>query len=216
MLRSRFVLSIVGIFFLIGCATQKHPEIKTQYYAVSYDIISKTALLQPLPFVLRVERFQAAPYYDSNDMVYQEDQFKRKSYYYHKWAANPRDMVSFLIARDLRRSSICAGASYLDTRADTTHVIEGIVIDFSEKDGERDWQASLSIGISLISEKKPDRSTQVLFQKQYSCLEPCMEKSPHGLARAMSRAMEKISKKIIMDVYQTLSRQKPILGGDHS
>jgi hypothetical protein len=42
----------------------------------------------------------------------------------------------------------------------------------------------------------------VAFQKNYRVLSPRLEKTPQGLAQAMSRAMEQASARIINDTYE--------------
>lgn len=46
----------------------------------------------------------------------------------------------------------------------------------------------------------------MLFQKNYRAEEPLTEKTPDGLAQAMSRAMERLSAQIITEVYQAAKK----------
>jgi hypothetical protein len=48
---------------------------------------------------------------------------------------------------------------------------------------------------------------KVVFQKNYRVAEPMFERTPKGLAEAMSRAMERASAEITTDVYQA-ARQR--------
>ncbi|MBU4185932.1 MAG: hypothetical protein KKC23_07015 [Proteobacteria bacterium] len=64
--------------------------------------------------------------------------------------------------------------------------------------------AIISAFREILSKNEPDISKSVLMQKQYSAIEPCGMKNPQSLAEAMSKAMAKISDRIIKDVYKCL------------
>jgi hypothetical protein len=52
-----------------------------------------------------------------------------------------------------------------------------------------------------------------LFQKNYHTAEPLADKTPQGLADAMSRAVQKLSQAIILDVYQAARQRQAVQGG---
>ena len=68
------------------------------------------------------------------------------------------------------------------------------------------WQASLALNITLLDTSEKEITKRVLFQKKYQAAEPLTEKTPGGLAQAMSRAMEQLSARIITDVYQAAKK----------
>jgi len=45
----------------------------------------------------------------------------------------------------------------------------------------------------------------VIFQRDYKAVEPCIEKTPAALAQGMSKAMEKISRQIILDLQDAVN-----------
>ncbi len=89
--------------------------------------------------------------------------------------------------------------SYNDSE-ETRYLLEGQVdelLDASEKDGRK---AVLSLHITFLDLKKRDATQKVIFQRDYQAVEPYTEKTPAALAQGMSRAMEKISRQIILDL----------------
>ena len=201
-------LIILSALLVCGCLnlTQK-PNKKINYYTLEYDS-PETASLKSLPFVIYVERFNVAPLYDSNRIIYSEKKFIRDAYIYHKWIANPGDLVSYYLTRDIKRSSLFSTAFSSNSNYSSTHIIDGTVDEFFEQDGDKIWKAVLSISITLISKKEQDISKSVLMQKRYSAIEPCSRKNPQALAEAMSKAMAKISDRIIRDVYKCIEDKK--------
>ena len=68
------------------------------------------------------------------------------------------------------------------------------------------WQAALVLNITLLDTEEKDPTKRVIFQKNYRADEPLTEKTPDGLAQAMSRAMERLSAQIITEVYQAIKK----------
>ena len=48
---------------------------------------------------------------------------------------------------------------------------------------------------------------KVIFQRDYKAVEPYSEKTPAALAQGMSRAMEKISRQIILDLQDAVKNR---------
>lgn len=192
------------ILFAPGCLSFKKPVIKIDYYTLEYDS-PDVAFQAQLPFVVRIERFRVTPVYNSNRIVYSEQKFKRAAYNYHRWRSSPGDLVTYFLARDMRKSNLFKAVLTYDTGFLSSHVIEGIVDEFYEQDEKDLWEAVLSVSITLVREGEPDISKRVLFQEKYSAKETCEQKTPLALARAMSSAMAKISEMITTDIYNCLN-----------
>jgi len=190
-----------------GCLSASHPGNRIQYYMLEYKPAVKTDLAE-LPFVIRVERFTVAPLYNSDKIVYEQKRYRRDTYNYHKWRANPGDLATYFLTRDLQHASLFKAVFSFDSMFPSTHEIEGTVDEFFELDEKDDtWKAVLHITLTLMTENEPDISKKVLFQKQYREVEPCKRKNPAALAEAMSIAMSRLSEKTISDIYQELSNQ---------
>jgi len=200
-----FFMLILSALFAGGCLSLKQPTGKINYYSLEYDPPVQNLEIC-LPFVIRVERFQASPLYDTAKIVFREEKFKRDTYIYHKWWAKPGDMVSYFLARDMKASRGFKAVFAFDKSLPSSHVLEGGVDEFFEQDGPDSWEAVLSVEVTLLAENEPDISRRILLQKKYSARELCSEKNPRALAEAMSRAMSKISEKIITEVYGRLAR----------
>ena len=200
-------LIILSAILLCSCLNLKQqPNKKINYYTLEYDL-PKTTNLKPLPFVIFIERFNVAPLYDSNRIIYSQKKFKRDAYIYHKWIANPGDLVSYYLSRDIKHSSLFNTVFNSNSNHSSTHKLYGTVDEFFEQDGNDIWKAILSINITLISNSESDISKSVLMQKRYNTIEPCSMKNQRYLAEAMSKAMANRSNKIIKDVYKCLKNQ---------
>lgn len=197
-------LACFFVLMLVGCLSIKHPYKKIDYYTLEYDS-PPMALLQPLSQVVRIERFQVAPEYNTSRIIYRKKPYTRDAYAYHMWRSNPGNLVSYFLARDFRNSSVFKSVVDHDGSLISSHIIEGMVDEFYEHDGGTLWEAVLSVSITLIEKSEPDVSKKILLQKKYSAREACRQKNPQALAEAMSKAMEKLSAAIITDIYNRLA-----------
>lgn len=205
--RKRTVLFFLMVLCIAlpSCLQLKQPSLRINYYTLEYDP-PRMGPLEPLPLIIKMNRFGAAPEYSTRHMIYRDDSFKRQSYVYHKWRANPGDLVGSFLARDMRRSGLFRAVLPEGSGFAASHRVEGALEEFFEQDLETGWKAVLALTITLMVEQEPDVSKRVIFQKTYQGTETCTKKTPRDLAEAMSSAMAGISRQITKDIYDSLNR----------
>ena len=194
------------VIFIGGCVPGQDLSPKVDYYTLEYDP-PKIESLQPLGCVLQVEEFDASPFYYSNRIVYRDGQFKRDTYVYHKWRAKPGDLVPFYLTRDIKASLLFKAVIGKNSKAFSSHLIEGTVVEFFEWDENKSCEAVLTLSVILTKKNEPDISKRILLQKEYTARQACAKRNPHALADAMSRAMAAVSESIIKDIHGHLSRE---------
>ena len=199
----------LGIMLLLpslmsSCATVRQPSLRVQHYTFEYAPPEVTEH-PPLPAILKIERFNAAPSYSTEQMIYRDGSFKRETYTYHRWRAYPGDLVSDFLARDMRHSGLFKAVVQERSTIAATHILEGSLDEFFEWNEEEGWKAVLTVTATLITAKEVDMNKRVLFQKTFRALEPMREKTPRGLAEAMSKAVAAVSEEILQTVYERLS-----------
>ena len=204
-----FIPFLSGLLFLgiNGCVTPPQPSPKTDYYTLEYDPVT-TDLPGPVQSIIRVERFQVAPFYNTTNIIYKEASFKRNAYHYHKWRANPGDLVTYFLARDIRETGLFNGVFILSSKYPASHIIDGTLDQFYQESIDNSWQAVLSVNITFMVDYEPDISKRILFQKEYTSKKQCEQKNPKALAAAMSQAMAEISKTIIKDIHHSLTKRR--------
>jgi ABC-type uncharacterized transport system auxiliary subunit len=201
-----FAIALVLVLVCVSCASLSRPSPKIEHYSLEYAPPSLERA--PLPLVIRVERFSAAPLYDSRQIVYREKPFSRDAYVYHRWRSAPADLFTYFLARDLKASGLFSGVLPHDSRQSAAFSLEGSVDEFLESDLEDAWEAVLSFSVTLCAAREPDVSKRILFQKSYQATKPCKLKNPRALAEAMSQAMSDLSAEVLRDVYQSLSSRR--------
>ena len=188
--------------FLVAClgGCGKPPMLVNQYL-LEYPA-PVTGGKVKIPAAVKVELFSVAQAFNTNAMVYQPRPFQSQSYNYSRWRANPGYMVTDYLTRDLRESRLFQAVFGPDSGDKYRFKLEGGLAEFQELDNSDGWQASLALTVTLLDTSQEELPQRVVFQKNYRVLEPMPEKTPQGLAQAMSRAMEQVSARIINDTYE--------------
>ena len=202
--KNKIYLLFLSLSILFGsCVSLKQPVNKIEYYTLEYPP-PQLETLNPLPYVIRMDRFTAAPPYNTTQIIYRDQSFKRNAYVYYRWQTNPGATVTTLLNRDIKNSGLFKAVIDSGSRFSPSYMIEGTVDEFFEWDAQNAWKAILTVSIILTEKDKIDIKNRVLFQKTYRKAEICKQKRPKALAEAMSQALSEISKEMIMDVYNSL------------
>ena len=202
--KNKIYLLFLSLPILFGsCVSLKQPVNKIEYYTLEYPP-PQLETLNPLPYVIRMDRFTAAPPYNTTQIIYRDQSFKRNAYVYYRWQTNPGATVTTLLNRDIKNSGLFKAVIDSGSRFSPSYMIEGTVDEFFEWDAQNAWKAILTVSIILTEKDKIDIKNRVLFQKTYRKVEICKQKRPKALAEAMSQALSEISKEMIMDVYNSL------------
>ena len=191
-----------ALMFSAGCSTIETPPTTIQYYTLEYDPPAPEQNMKTIPAIIRIERFSAVNPFDDAKMAFREKPYSLDTYHYEKWRAKPGDMVSFFLSRDMKSASLFKGVFLYVGQYEPTHVVEGSVEGFYEKDGEKNWEAVMEVSVTLIRADRLD----ILFQKRYRFYEPAPEKTPKGVAQAMSAAMKSFSAAVTEDITAAISQ----------
>jgi ABC-type uncharacterized transport system auxiliary subunit len=188
------------IILLLWCGCGKSPML-VQKYLLEYPapVVQKAA---PLGDSLKVEHFAVAQAFNTTAMVYRTSPYKAENYNYSRWRVNPGYLVADYLTRDLRDSRLFKAVLSGDSPSKARFSLEGGVQEIQELDQGEVWQASLALSITLLDTSENEVTKRVLFQKNYQATETMTEKTPAGLAQAISRALAQLSPQIITEVYQ--------------
>jgi hypothetical protein len=69
-------------------------------------------------------------------------------------------------------------------------------------------KAVLSLNITFLDQSKKEPAEKVVFQRDYRYAEPLERETYGGLAQAMSQAMEKFSRQMMMDLHQAMNASR--------
>jgi ABC-type uncharacterized transport system auxiliary subunit len=209
--RRLWPLIICAMTLAGGCAIKPSPAPDIHYYTLAYPPPTVAAPLR-LPVVLRLERFSAAPGYASDRMVYSDAAYRQNAYSYHHWQAQPADLTTYFLARDLKASGLFAAVTADGDSLKASHRLEATLDEFRETDTAGRCSASLAVTAVLVRENEPDITRRIVWQKAYRFSVACRERSPAALAEAMSGAMAELSRQLAADIHGALAVTPPPAG----
>lgn len=194
------VVPLLAVLLAAGCVRLTQPYVETTFYTLEYPppVFSD---LQPLPVTLRLERFAVSPVYDTDRIIYRDRAHTRNAYAYHRWRTRPGNLVRDLLLRDLTRSNLFQ-AVVADAIGRSDYILTGIIEEILEWDGEGEFQAVLTVSISLLEGRGVN--DRVLLQRTFSARKPSASRDPHAVVEAMSQAMASISEHIVRDLHAAI------------
>ena len=190
-----------------GCATRAAGKAKILYYLPQYQA-PKWEVPGSLAAVVMVEPFGAAPFVSGNQMRFQEHEFEKSAYAYHRWQAEPSEMASYFLMRDLRESRMFQGVFAYSSMARFTHVVSGFVDEFEERAVDGKTGASVKISITLRMPNARNIQDKILLQNQYAQFAPMAAKTPSDFADAVSQCLKSISMQLGKDLYDTIRKSE--------
>ncbi|PKN60500.1 MAG: hypothetical protein CVU53_02775 [Deltaproteobacteria bacterium HGW-Deltaproteobacteria-11] len=203
----KYFFMVPIIISLVACSLGGKPAVMVEQYALEYPPPTMQNL-SPIDAVVRLERFSVAQIFNHVKMIYRQKPYQYNDYAYHRWRANPGDMVGDSMLRDLRAAGIFKSVfSYRDLE-NASLLLKGGVGEFYESDEKDGRKAILSVHITLMDTTQKELTKQIIFQKNYRYEEPVTEQTVQGFARAMSRAAEKLSGQVITDVHEAMKNRK--------
>jgi ABC-type uncharacterized transport system auxiliary subunit len=157
--------------------------------------------------LIKVEEFSVAQTFNTSAMVYKEGANLRNVDPYNRWRTKPGEMTAEYLVRDLRNSGLFRAVICYDDSMETRYLLEGQVDEFLEVDEKDGRKAVLGLNVTFLDLKKREAPEKVIFQRDYKAVEPYREKTHAALAQGMSRAMEKISRQIILDLQDAVKNR---------
>jgi ABC-type uncharacterized transport system auxiliary subunit len=138
--------------------------------------------------VLVVEPLTTDAGYDDERIVYRTTPFRVDYYQYHRWTSAPGVMVGNYLERALENSGKFR-AVVREPTPDAPLVLSGRVLAIEEVDrSTAAWFARIVLELTLSDA----RTGEALWTEQREETEPLAQRTPEGLAAALSTAMSRI------------------------
>jgi ABC-type uncharacterized transport system auxiliary subunit len=199
-------LLMLSMVLMTSCSLGAKPSYKVNQYTLEY----------PSPFLkeftsvnelIKVEQFSVAQTFNTSAMIYKKGPNLRNIDPYNRWRTQPGEMAAEYLVRDLRNSGLFRAVISYDDSRETRYLLEGQVDEFLEASEKGGRKAVLGLNVTFLDLTKRVTAEKVIFQRDYKVVEPYTEKTPAALAQGMSRAMEKISRQIILDLQDAVKNR---------
>lgn len=142
-----------------------------------------------LPAPVTIGLFTADQPYATERLAYRSSPYRLDYYSYHRWAADPRQLIA-AATRDYIERAVAGSAA----PGATPLLVSGHIRRIEEVDEPDGWHGDLVLDI------KVHRGGAVVLERSFSESEPAEARNPEAVAAALSRALERTLNRLIEDL----------------
>lgn len=140
----------------------------------------------PLPFALGVEKFQSETIYDDDRIIYRDSPFEVKYYYYRRWVAPPRHLVTEKVLSHLSESGLFEKVTAYPSMVNVKYVLSGRLLAFEEWDEQDKWYGKVTFKASLYE----PATQRVVWSATFAHQQSVAKKIPAAVVEAISRSLK--------------------------
>jgi ABC-type uncharacterized transport system auxiliary subunit len=193
-------LMLVLLPALAGCSRARYPK----YYTLNLPPAPDPPALETVRTSIAVREFQSPVYLRQGPIVYRSTPEEIGFYEYHRWAADPRILVTNAVIDHLRASGHFSLVSMYDGRADHDFVLRGKL----EKLEEVDYQAGVKVEVTISAQITQATTGATVWTNAVSEVATVSQRSVPGVVSAMNRTMDQAINKLLSTVPEPLASDK--------
>ncbi len=190
-----------------GCGSlikQRVPPV--QYYQIDYAPPAASAA--PLaPAIVLVRPFRISPAYDRDAITYTGDTMRAGMYSYSQWIANPAELVTARITRDLQAAGLFGGVLAAGAVQQPDFTVHGMIEELGELRTPTGAFGVVTLTCTLARESRglrarggADGPPAIVFQRTYIARQPCEAGVPSSVASAVSLALQHVAEQLQADI----------------
>ena len=189
---------------LLACAACAGAMPETRYYQLaSPDPKDPGRTATGGDGVLVLETLHTDSAYDDDRIVYRTTPFRLDYYQYQRWSSAPGVMVGNYLEQALEHSGRFRSV-VREMTPDAPVVLTGRVLAIEEVDKSRtEWLGRIVLELQLADAK----TGAALWTQQLEETEPLRQRTPEGLAQALSIAMTRIVAQTVPEIADLTARQ---------
>ena len=139
------IVALSAVF--IGCAgSVKYPT----YYALQLPPIADPPPQEKVSASIAIREFRSATYLREGSIVYRSSPEQIGFYAYHRWAVDPREVVTNAIADHLRGHGKFADVKIYDGHSDSDYILSGRLDKLDEVDYEKGVKVEVALSAQLV------------------------------------------------------------------
>jgi ABC-type uncharacterized transport system auxiliary subunit len=142
----RLAIVFLAILTVAGCGPVRYPN----NYVLNFPPPPPSLAAPPHGGALALEEFQCPQYLCEGRIVYRSTPEQIGFYEFHRWAMDPRDMITQSIAGRIRSEELFKSVALKGTGAEPAYVLRGNIERLDEVDEGRDVQVVCTISAQLL------------------------------------------------------------------
>jgi ABC-type uncharacterized transport system auxiliary subunit len=194
---SRLAIAFAASGMFAGCGPGK--------YAKSYVLTFPSTAPSPPPApairgALAVHEFECPHYLCEGRIVYRPTAEEIGFYEFHRWAMNPRSMITQFVADSIRSGALFKSVALQQPGAQPEYVLNGNIERLEEVDQGGDVRAVCTISAQLVDTK----TKSIIWSHTASQTVPVQSRNVAGVVSSLSAAARMTVDKIVRSLEETL------------
>lgn len=185
---------------LAGCARVRYPR----YYTLSVPAPPDPPAPESVRTSIAVRQFQSPVYLRQGPIVYRNTPEEIGFYEYHRWASDPRNIVTSAIVDHLRASGNFSAVSAYNGRPDNDYVLSGTL----EKLEEVDYQSGVKVEVAMSAQITRVATGATVWSNAVSEVGTVSQRTVPGVVSQMNRTMDQAINKLLSTVPAPLAKDK--------
>ncbi len=179
---SMLVLTLTLLPALVGCGRVRYPA----YYTLNLTAPPDPPAADNARTSIAVREFRSPGYLQQGPIVYRTTPEKIGFYEYHRWAADPRELVTAAVIEHLRASGQYTIVSEYKGRADDDYILSGRL----EKLEEVDYPAGVKVEVAVSAQITSVKTGATVWSNAVSEVAIVSERTVPGVVSEMNRTVE--------------------------
>jgi ABC-type uncharacterized transport system auxiliary subunit len=183
---------MVTLFALAGCGRVRYPA----YYTLNLPAPPDPPAAENVRTSIAVREFQSPNYLRQGPIVYRTTPEEIGFYEYHRWAADPRTVVTNAVVDHLRAGGQFSMVSMYDGRPNNDYVFSGRL----EKLEEVDSQEGVKVEVAISAQITRVATGATVWSNAVSEVRPVPQRNVGGVVSEMNRTVDLALNKLLSTV----------------
>lgn len=179
---STLVLALTLLPALVGCGRVRYPA----FYTLNFPAPPDPPSPDNARISIAVREFQSPGYLQQGTIVYRTTPERIGFYEYHRWAADPRELVTTAVIDHLRASGQYSRVSEYKGHPDDDYILSGRL----EKLEEVDYPAGVKVEVAVSAQIVSVKTGATVWSNADSEVETVSDRNVPGVVSEMNRTAE--------------------------
>ncbi len=187
------IISLAVSTVLVGCVGRvRYPT----YYTLNVPPAPDPPAAAGVRASVAIREFRSPVYLRQGPLVYRTSPEQIGFYDYHRWATDPRDLVTSAIADRLRASGNFADVTVYDGRSHADYIITGRL----EKLEELDYEGGVKVEVALSAQMTDIHTGTTVWANSASDIENVAQRNVPAIVSEMSYTMDRTIEKLLSSI----------------
>jgi ABC-type uncharacterized transport system auxiliary subunit len=186
------VLTLALLPALVGCGRVRYPA----YYTLNLPAPPDPPAADNARTSIAVREFHSPGYLQQGPIVYRTTPEKIGFYEYHRWATDPRQLVTTAVIDHLRASGQYIMVSEYKGNPDYDYILSGRL----EKMEEVDYQTGVKVEVAVSAQITSVKTGATVWSNAVSEVAPVSDRTVSGVVSEMDRTVDQAIARLLSTV----------------